>query len=270
MNITKLKKGSSLKTVFTLIELLVVIAIIAILAAMLLPALRTAKDTAKTIVCTSQQKQIALGIYTFTVDHDGHFMDGGFSTYGPWYQLEDYNIHTSEGRASVNGRYDTRPNIGHCPGKDSYDNGQEKNGGGTGKSYSPMSSWSHHLYKEEYNRKNWRWAHTHYIFNGGAWKSDGSKSWMYDHKGTGKISSAKRPTDLFLMTDGGISATLWNNDGYTKIRYRHYNNRIMNISFFDGHVEQWGIEGRGGLTPSGSGRDFRFTWNSHLDYPIIE
>lgn len=61
---------------FTLVELLVVIAIIAVLAALLLPALKTARDRGKTVKCANNERQIGVGTTAYLGDHNGYFPYG--------------------------------------------------------------------------------------------------------------------------------------------------------------------------------------------------
>lgn len=55
---------------FTLIELLVVLTIIALLVAVLLPALQSARDVAKRVVCASNIHQIGLGTVYYANDYE--------------------------------------------------------------------------------------------------------------------------------------------------------------------------------------------------------
>jgi prepilin-type N-terminal cleavage/methylation domain-containing protein/prepilin-type processing-associated H-X9-DG protein len=68
------RTNQSVPGAFTLIELLVVIAIIAILAAMLLPALRGAKEQSQGIKCMSNMRQMALGWRMYALDNREYFV----------------------------------------------------------------------------------------------------------------------------------------------------------------------------------------------------
>ncbi|MGD9519567.1 MAG: DUF1559 domain-containing protein [Armatimonadota bacterium] len=68
-----------MKRGFTLIELLVVIAIIAILAAILFPVFAKAREKARQASCTSNVKQISLGMLMYVQDYDERFMNGHYS-----------------------------------------------------------------------------------------------------------------------------------------------------------------------------------------------
>ena len=61
---------------FSLIELLVVIAIVALLIAILLPAIRRAKNEARRVQCMSNLRQCGVILNAYATDHDAHVPPG--------------------------------------------------------------------------------------------------------------------------------------------------------------------------------------------------
>jgi prepilin-type N-terminal cleavage/methylation domain-containing protein/prepilin-type processing-associated H-X9-DG protein len=98
---------------FTLIELLVVIAIIAILASILFPSLAKARERVKSIACTSNLKQIGLGLSQYIIDNNNWFPQ--WTTLAPG---GDHDPNYMWGRMIadyVNYSYDRGPDLFHCP-----------------------------------------------------------------------------------------------------------------------------------------------------------
>ncbi|MFN3653346.1 MAG: DUF1559 domain-containing protein [Armatimonadota bacterium] len=86
---------------FTLIELLVVIAIIAILASILFPVFAQAREAARKASCTSNMRQIGMGITMYTQDHDETLPFAAWNPPGQplvmWYDLIEPYVKSGTG-----------------------------------------------------------------------------------------------------------------------------------------------------------------------------
>ncbi|MEM6504218.1 MAG: prepilin-type N-terminal cleavage/methylation domain-containing protein [Planctomycetota bacterium] len=94
---------------FTLIELLVVISIIALLIALLLPALKSAREVSMSTVCKSNNRQLLISMMSYSADSDSWLPPGteffrGASWQDTWAHL------LANGRYLPEGNYDAASN----------------------------------------------------------------------------------------------------------------------------------------------------------------
>lgn len=80
-SVTKRPLTCSLRSGLTLIEVLVVISVIALLAAILVPALRSAKNQAGTLVCSSSIRQLAIANQSYAHENNGYSVPGAIGIF---------------------------------------------------------------------------------------------------------------------------------------------------------------------------------------------
>jgi len=247
-----ISKGSEGLKSFTLIELLVVIAIISILAALLLPAIKNAREPAKSVVCVNNLRTLALACHLYANDHDDFFPDAlsgpGPALYSPWYApIRHYlgSINGSFAEYSLT-NYTTNPpgmtfeirNVGHAE----YQNKTGYNGVAYATPRKP-------IYNNPYFCPATTGAYGDGTFYsvvawGGLWAdyginfaTVGAPNWNATFLKTHR-SSLNAPDRTILLADGYFaSGGAFGNASYYAISPRHGNKTRANVAMTDLHAE---------------------------------
>jgi prepilin-type processing-associated H-X9-DG protein/prepilin-type N-terminal cleavage/methylation domain-containing protein len=109
---------------FTLVELLVVIGIIAVLIALLLPTLSAARESAKTVQCLSNLRQLTTAAHTYAIEYHGFYPIAYYSASDPDHAYS-YNWDFTLVQDNATGQRTVRPGllwpgtsaapVQHCP-----------------------------------------------------------------------------------------------------------------------------------------------------------
>jgi type II secretory pathway pseudopilin PulG len=211
-----------------LLELLVVIAIIAVLAALLLPVLSAAKRKAQRTTCTSNLRQINLGIRMYSDDsHDATPSPGSAASPTNFATLYSAYKQLMKNYVGANGASSPRDKLFACPADTFYPNFVFEDVPGS-------ADWKNiprSLHDEPFV------DYSSYSFNGGDGRTEviGTNGVTITRLGLGKVKlgDVKHPGRTVLAAEGSALAPWsWHEPSPRLI----FNDARNVVSFVDGHV----------------------------------
>jgi prepilin-type N-terminal cleavage/methylation domain-containing protein/prepilin-type processing-associated H-X9-DG protein len=246
---------------FTLVELLVVIGIIALLIAMLMPALNRARDSANTVACLSNHKQVVLSLLMYAHHNKGHFPYSSKYAAANHVTFRDWSIaQRTLGARRCTGQGSRHYNLltlSLAPG--GWNNGH----GSDVEDPRWITASSRFVTRNDTWQQNPNWNNNPTE----RWRVAKKITWARPASQVMLTADAYVPTQMDAVhgatpSEGGDSVGPDYSNAAERLRFRHgMNLDRINLGFVDGHAETWEYSS---IRPAPPGWQTRSSFERHL------